>query len=169
MRWARFPIAIIGCLVLQACSGFGSSERYTIQSRGESGVRLVTTPTVAAWQAGSISSSIILSELTIDDLLDGNASGVIVHIDLYWSPRPGRTPIDPTATNFALRVLVLSDGEVGLYGGGGFGWPSIDEAAGTISLDVTGCSFSLLERTGGFKDLLTPGELRGEVTARRAD
>ncbi len=161
--------ASLGLASIVSCTQWVASEDFAIQSRGESGARLAMPTRVAAYSQGDTNTSIILSDIDLETLGGERPSGVIVHLDLLWTPHPGKTPIDPTATNFVCRILVLSEGEAGLYGGGGFGWPKVNASKGSLSLDVTGCSFSLLEHTAGFKDLLTPGELRGLVQARRQD
>ncbi len=154
---------------ISSCTRWVAMEEFAIQSRGESGARLSMPTLVAAWSQGATNTSIILSDIGLDALASERPSGIVVHLDVLWTPHPGKTPIDPTATNFVCRILVLSDGEAGLYGGGGFGWPKVNSSKGSLSLDVTGCSFSLLEHTSGFKDLLTPGEIRGVVQAKRQD
>lgn len=168
----RTTLSIVGCLslLLGGCFWEKGMDACTIQSRGESSARLATAAVIEAWSAGEASTrSIILSDFTPDQLSNEQLTGTIVHLDLLWEPTPGKTPLVPTATNFVCRVLVFSQGEMGLYGGGGFGWPDIDSSAGTLTLDISGCSISLLEKTSGFHDLLTPAEIRGRLVARRAD
>jgi len=64
--------------------------------------------------------------------------------------------------------VVVSEGEVGVYVGGGFAWlkggKDKDEA---IGLDIIGSSISLVDKTPGFVDLLSPASLIGEVGALR--
>ncbi|MFZ9914966.1 MAG: hypothetical protein ACO3IB_06455, partial [Phycisphaerales bacterium] len=38
---------------------------------------------------------------------------VFVHVQLVWLPKPGMTPLDATAVNAAVRVIVASGGELG--------------------------------------------------------
>lgn len=131
--------------------------------------RLVRDQQFAGWSFDGASTSFVFSDLTVDALAGEKPTGVILHIDLLWSPWPGRTPIDPTATNFICRMLILSNGEVGLYGGGGFCWPSTASKEGLMSIGITGSSLSLLEHSAGFKDLLTPAEIVGTLEANRDD
>ena len=62
-----------------------------------------------------------------------------------------------------IRYIVLVDKEAGVYGGGGFAWPQGTPGESGLGLDVTGSSLSLLESTDGFRDLLSPAELRGWI------
>jgi hypothetical protein len=54
-----------------------------------------------------------------DDTLAG-LSGTIVHVSIFLVPTAGRTPIDVTAVNASIRQVVIADGVVGVYSGGGF-------------------------------------------------
>lgn len=94
--------------------------------------------------------------------------GVMIHAQVVWKPEPGRTPLSATATNVVTRVIVVSAGEVGLYGGAGFARLDGDFGSEAIDLDLRGSTLTLLAKSGGFHDLLSPMELRGRLVARRA-
>jgi hypothetical protein len=114
-------------------------------------------------------TSFMLSDVSIDKLLDGTAdTGLVMHIELLWLPKPGRTPLEPTATNASIRLIVIADGEVGVYGGAGFAMPNGNPAEErTVALALRDASLQLLESTPGFHDLLSPAHLTGSVTSRR--
>jgi len=42
-----------------------------------------------------------------------------VHIQMYWRPQAGLTPLDESATNAVVRYTIFGDGQAALYGGGG--------------------------------------------------
>lgn len=92
--------------------------------------------------------------------------GVFLHAQLMWIPKAGNTPMQSSATNLVTRVLVVSNGEAGLYGGAAFARVDGDPGDETVSLEIEGGTLTLLERTAGFVDLLSPAGLSGEVTAR---
>lgn len=96
------------------------------------------------------------------------AEAVFLHAQLVWKPEPGRTPLSSTATNLVTRVIIVSHGEVGLYGGAGFARPKDDLGAETVELDLRGGTLTLLAKTDGFHDLLSPTSLTGVVVARRS-
>jgi len=112
-----------------------------------------------------------------DDDLAG-ASGSILQIHLFLEPSAGNTPIDDTACNAIVRHVVLAQGAattgaaaevVGVYGGGGFFYPS-----GSVGDEVFGGSIRdgthrLTASTPGFKDLLGPASLEGKLVAARDD
>jgi hypothetical protein len=83
-------------------------------------------------------------------------NAMFVHAQLLWYPKPGMTPLDSTATNLTLRVVIVSEGEVGIYGGAGFARPKGDPTVGPMTLAVEGGTLTLLEKTAGFNDLLSP-------------
>jgi hypothetical protein len=108
-----------------------------------------------------------LTDVPVDDLLSGKVTrGSVVHLDLLWSPKPGSTPMDRSATNISIRFVVFADGEVGVYGGAGFALPDGDAGTATLGLELRDATLTLLDSTDGFNDLLSPARLTGELTAR---
>ena len=117
-----------------------------------------------------VESSIWMTDLSLDALASGKVQdGIILHVELLFRPRPGYTPLDSTATNLAIRYIVLSRGEVGIYEGGGYGYPVGSLDAGSMSLNIQNASLSLGARTAGFIDLLTPAVLSGTFNGPRND
>lgn len=92
-------------------------------------------------------------------------NALFVHAQLLWTPKPGLTPLDSTATNLALRVVVVSGGELGIYGGAGFARPDGDPTVGPMSIEVEGATLTLLEKTAGFHDLLSPAGFEATLRA----
>lgn len=113
-------------------------------------------------------SSLSLQELAAAKGSATRIDGVIVHAQMVWKPEPGRTPMTATATNTVMRVLVMSDGELGIYGGAGFAWPLDPLNADEVEVEFRGGTLTLLESTKGFHDLMSPAELTGRLKARRA-
>lgn len=109
-----------------------------------------------------VEGSIWLTDIPVADLTSGRVeSGQLLHIELLWTPRPGYTPIDYEATNLSVRYIVISDGEYGIYEGGGFGYPLGTPASSSMLLNIEGVTLQLAEATDGFVDLLSPAELAG--------
>lgn len=92
-------------------------------------------------------------------------SAAFLHAQLVWTPEPGKTPLDADATNLVLRLVIVSKGEVGIYGGAAFATPSGGDGE-PRSLAIEGGTLTLLEKTEGFHDLLSPARLTGTLTAR---
>jgi len=111
------------------------------------------------------------SDIALEGLSTGSTpieSAVVVHAQMVWKPEPGRTPLSATATNTVLRVMVISKGEVGIYGGAGFARPTGNLEDDVLEMDLKGGTLTLLHATKGFHDLLSPAELTGVLKARRS-
>ncbi|MDZ4830782.1 MAG: hypothetical protein SGJ09_11370 [Phycisphaerae bacterium] len=109
--------------------------------------------------------SMIVSDVPLEALLKGGVrEGQFLHAQLLWEPKPGATPVDPSATNVTLRYVVVSNGKLGLYGGAGFAWPRGTPGEDPLTLVVQGSSLSLLASTEGFIDPLTPAQLTGTIS-----
>ena len=111
-------------------------------------------------------SSFFLSNRTLEELTAGDVQdALILHAQLLWSPKPGSTPVDPTATNVVLRLVLITQGELGIYGGAGFAWPSGTSGKSAMSLEIVGSTLTLLQSTDGFRDLLSPFMMIGNLRA----
>ena len=107
-----------------------------------------------------VHSSLWLSDLTLEEIESGDVDqGMILHIELLFPPLPGSTPIDASATNLSIRCIVISGGELGIYEGGGFGYPIGTHEDGAMSLRIEPSGMVLGSHTDGFVDLLSPAEL----------
>ena len=60
-----------------------------------------------------------------------------------------------------MRFIVISEGEFGIYEGGGFGYPLGVPADGSMVLNLEGVTLQLASSTDGFVDLLSPAQLDG--------
>lgn len=87
------------------------------------------------------------------------ATGQILHVHMFLRPKPGSTPIEPTAITVTARYIVLSAGRAGVYAGGGFllpaGGPNGDRFGGSMRA----ATLRLVGRTEGFDDLIRSGVL----------
>ncbi|MBG84883.1 MAG: hypothetical protein CMJ40_10110 [Phycisphaerae bacterium] len=96
-------------------------------------------------------------QLTQETIPDGQ----ILHVEMLFQPRAGWTPIDSTATNLSIRYIIIVDGQVGIYEGGGFGYPVGTGRNSSMTLSIEQASLDLTRATDGFVDLLSPAELSG--------
>jgi hypothetical protein len=167
-----FPAILASLTSLSGCSlwtsTFGADETTVrIEGLGATPVALDGVLPHAAYVASDSDSSIYASDVPIEEILKGGVrDGQFLHAQLLWIPLPGRTPVDETAMNVTLRYVVVSQGRVGVYGGGGFAWPSGKPGEDDLTLSIEGGSLSLLARSDGFTDLLTPAQLSGTLTAK---
>jgi len=153
-------------LMLSGCMSSQATGNLTVASRAENPVKLRLNLKYGAFAKQPSQHSFYMSSVPLDELLGGEVSdAIILHAQLLWQPKPGSTPVDPTATNVTLRLLLVTEGEVGLYGGAGFAWPSGDLDEGPAALDIVGSSMTLLDSTEGFRDLLSPVLMLGRAKA----
>jgi len=149
-------------------AGCDTAAPIEITRRGDAREVLGLSPVATGFSIEEAGASIILTDIDPAHLeADGPVSGQVLHVGFLWNPLPGRTAIDPTSTNVSLRLLVLSAGEAGLYGGGGFAAVSGSPEAGSMTLEVEGSDLRLIARTKGFVDRLTPAELLGTFSVDR--
>ncbi len=162
---------LLGTLLVLAGCGAPSAGSIRAVSLGDEPVTFITRFRTAcyAFRPGA-ETSFLLTDVPDDALIRGDVDdGQVLHVDLLWEPRPGRTPMDPSATNAVIRLVIVSRGEVGVYEGGGFVLPSRSPGESAVTLEIKDASLRLLESTAGFVDPLTPARMEGEFTAGRDD
>lgn len=91
--------------------------------------------------------------------------GQITQISMFIRPFPGRTPIDPTAANAAVRHAVFTGNGTGIYAGGGFLLPKSSAQSGTFRATTSQSTLVLRALTPGFEDRLGPVRLRAKLRA----
>ncbi|MDZ4754000.1 MAG: hypothetical protein SGJ11_05835 [Phycisphaerae bacterium] len=158
-------------LVMTGCAGWfqhalaPDGGEVAIEGLGDQRARLDGVLPFGAYSVSPADATMYVGDRPLAELLAGKVrNGQFLHAQLLWLPLPGLTPVDPTATNVTLRYIVVSDGEVGIYGGAGFAWPRGTPGEEALSLVIQGSSVALLASTEGFVDLLTPAQLTGTVS-----
>lgn len=149
--------------------GIDMGGRVEAVGAGDTAARLASEFPGGTFAIEPAQTTVVFSDIPYEDLARGTArNGRFLHIEVLWRPRPGRTPIEASSTNLTIRFVVVSEGEVGVYAGGGFGW--IDggaDADDELGIEITGSSLSLIDKTPGFIDLLSPAEMTGTLGARK--
>jgi hypothetical protein len=157
-RGACVLAALLTVALLTGCSRVFTASGVRFQSidRGT-----VLAPAVASsgYRAPDTSTAeFYLSDIPLRELAQAESfeelSGTIVHIHLFIRPRPGKTPIETTASSATIQAVVLSRGEVGHYGGGGFMLPAGTPGDDTLGGSIQDGSVRLLSATPGFADRL---------------
>jgi len=165
-------ILCLGLAVLGSASGCS-------QVMTQSGVRIrsidepvVLEPRVVSsgyrWRDAS-TADIFVSDIPAQRLASADSleelSGSIVHIHMFLRPKPGKTPIETTASTVTIQCAVLARGEVGIYGGGGFMFPSGAPGDKSFGGSIRNASVKLLASTPGFADRLGAAELGAGIKA----
>jgi hypothetical protein len=92
-------------------------------------------------------------------------TGQLVHIHMYVTPKAGRTPIAITANTASVRWLVLTQGRVAVYGGGGYFQHSGEMGDETLSGVLADSTLRLVHASPGVADRLGPSVLSMSVSA----
>ena len=165
-------IAAAACMVLASCAADRGGE-MRLSALGARRIVLERSMLEGVYAELESEHGFWFSDVPLATLAAGTQdspveSAVVVHAQMVWKPEPGRTPLSATATNTVLRVLVISKGEVGVYGGAGFARPlgKLDDE--TLEIDLRGGTLTLLESTKGFHDLMSPADLTGVLKARKS-
>jgi hypothetical protein len=170
MRPAAALLAIsLPAILLQGACTSGAGGTVEAVGSGDAAVRLASEFTSGTYAVEPAATTVVFSDVPYEQLAAGTArNGRFLHIEVLWRPRAGKTPIETSSTNLTIRFVVISDGEVGVYVGGGFAWVEGGrEKDDELSLEITGSSISLIDKTPGFVDLLSPASLVGELGALR--
>jgi hypothetical protein len=179
-RTHRFPLApafvatsILALASLGGCSGTEAVGRAEMVALGSAPLLFEREFIVGSYATKESEDSFWFSDVPLSRLIAHSEESplkdaVFLHAQMIWIPKPGLTPLDPSATNLVLRVLIVSDGEVGLYGGAGFARVEGEPGDERIEIEAEGGTLTLLERTKGFNDLMSPAGFSGTFAARFA-
>lgn len=116
-------------------------------------------------------ADVYLTDLDRDDLEPGTPltgmTGQIVHLRMFVNPEPGMTPIDDTACTVTIRHVVLADGQIGVYGGGGFLVADGSPGGAEFSGSIRNATMRLISSTDGFSDRLAASDFNASFTAAK--
>ena len=180
-RPSRWGVALAGAFaaatLLAGCSlvGLRSPSGKARVVGVETGARLNPSfPTRAYTHADADTADIYLTDLSAEALTallenpgDPAVSGQLVHVHMFVRPKPGRTPIEPTAISATVRHVIVAGGQVGLYTGAGFMFPSGSPGDGVFGGSITRADLRLQRATPGFTDRLGPAEMTISFAARK--
>jgi hypothetical protein len=85
-------------------------------------------------------------------------------IDVFWQPKPGKTPADPTTTDALLRYVIANNAGVTVYTGTGFAYPETNRNGMTLALESG--RLRLQSHSGDLGDVLGDAQITGQLQAR---
>lgn len=157
---------VCAVFVLSAC-GVSAPERLEFTSLGDTPRTFPTDLGESTYAIDLANTSFIISDLTQEQLADStDLNGYVLHVELLWVPKAGKTAVDPEATNTSIRLVIFSGKEVGVYGGGGFAWPKGTAGEDEFGVDIVGSNVTLIAATEGFVDMLSPAQVTGRLRSR---
>ncbi len=149
--------------------GCGSTPGVTLTGV-ESGRSLTLEPTLSVYRYSDKNTADMYMTDLPRDVFDPQAdlsgvSGQLTHVHLFVAPEAGKTPIDDTACSVTFRHIVLANGQIGVYGGGGFLYPKRRPGGETLKGRIRGATLRLVSATAGFDDKLRAVEVEARVNA----
>ncbi|MBY0111229.1 MAG: hypothetical protein K2Y21_00300 [Phycisphaerales bacterium] len=155
-------MALLGTatLALSSCGVFGSSvTRDATLASFDSGTVLTLEPKFQAYYAADPNTAdFYLSDLPAEAFADNadlsRFSGSLVHVHMFLAPKAGATPIAFSANSVTVRHLIIAEGQMGQYSGGGFLLPSGTAGDSTFGGRLKDATMRLTARTPGFVDRL---------------
>lgn len=163
-------LILAGLGVLGGCTGGGTTSTLKAVSV-EAGGTLVPAPTAMVYRTiDDNTADIYLTDLPLARLADprdnlADLRGQIIHVHMFLVPSAGKTPVDNTACNAAVRYAIIADGAVGVYGGGGFFFPSAKPGGVVFRGGLREASLRLIRATPDFADRLGNTQLSGQIAA----
>lgn len=151
-------------LALGSCGIFGSSvTRDATLTSYDAGTVLTIEPKFQAYYAADPNTAdFYLSDLPAEAFADGadlsRFSGSLVHVHMFLAPKAGATPIAFSANSVTVRQLIIAEGQLGQYSGGGFLLPSGTAGDSTFGGRLKDATMRLTARTPGFVDRLGASE-----------
>ncbi|RLS94249.1 MAG: hypothetical protein DWI10_03720 [Planctomycetota bacterium] len=169
-KCAAVLLSCVGSIFATACSSSNAPGTIAVTALGAKPLLLEHTFVASAYTVKDSEDSFWFSDVPFERLLAHEqgtplTDAVFLHAQLIWTPKPGLTPLASTAMNLITRLVVVSGGEVGLYGGAAFARPSGKPGADAMELVVEGGTITLLAKTKGFHDLMSPAGLTGVFSA----
>lgn len=171
-------VTVLCCSVLPSCTRLGlinSADAELVSAESEATLSPDFRVLAYVRDEGEQAADLYLTDLSDDGIAaffdDSGAwtalKGSIVHLHLFIRPYAGRTPIEPTAANAAVRWAVLAEGELGVYTGAGFVLPNRTITGDKLTGNLSGATLRLTHATPGFHDALGPSRLSMGFTAER--
>jgi len=163
-----------GCRALgtdEIANFFSPTSSLTTRSINTGAYIAPEYPVAVYAAADDFTADVYLTDIPLSRLADdadalSDVRGTIVHVHVFLVPWAGKTPVADSAVNCAVREIVVSGGQFGLYSGGGF--IMTDEPGGaTYSANVRQADLRLAALSPGFVDKLGPALIEGGFNATR--
>lgn len=90
----------------------------------------------------------------------------LLHIHIFWRPRPGKTHANPTTTDAIMRYGIVTGTGAALYTGTGFAYPKLKSRGKRLAVDVESARLALANDIGDAPTLLGPTRVQGRIVAR---
>jgi hypothetical protein len=101
------------------------------------------------------------------DLEDGARRAVtqLMHVHLFWRPRPGKTFDNPSTVDATIRYAILTEQGAAVYRGTGFVYANKGSFSDTLRVEIENARLRLELQEGDAPDLLGAARVVGELSA----
>jgi hypothetical protein len=100
-----------------------------------------------------------------EDNPDGEITQLL-HVHLFWRPRPGKTFDNPSTVDATIRYAILTKQGVAVYCGTGFVYPKKRRFSDQLVVQIENARLRLEAQHGDAPDLLGNARVVGELLAR---
>ena len=165
-----FGLGVLAAM-LAGCGSVGSfigGEELIAESSVGGGSLRAAGPTRVYRLTNAKSAMIYITDLPDEAFAPGADpaafNGTIAQVHVLLTPEAGQTPIADQACNTAVRMMVVSGGEVGIYGGGAFSDADQDDLGQEeFGARVNGGTLRLIYSTPKFVDRLVHARFTGSA------
>ncbi|HIA71416.1 MAG TPA: hypothetical protein EYO01_01730 [Phycisphaerales bacterium] len=165
----KHKLFFLPLLLVTACSTGGSTTQNSsleVHSMGlDRAILFTNCTTIVCVDGFANEGDIWMTDIPMDQIQTGDFSnGQIIHLQILWTPVAGKTPLASTSTNLTIKHIIISDGVVGVYGGGGYCWKYGTPSEG-LSLNIEEATIALQSQSEHFNDLLSPATMVGKISS----
>ncbi len=89
----------------------------------------------------------------------------LLHVHLFWRPRPGKTFDNPTTVDATIRYAILTEQGAAIYCGTGFAYASQRRMSDLLDVKVENARLRLEHQSGDTPDLIGNARAIGELLA----
>ncbi|MFQ5805635.1 MAG: hypothetical protein ACE5I3_04205 [Phycisphaerae bacterium] len=90
----------------------------------------------------------------------------LLHVHLFWKPRPGKTFDNPTTVDAIIRYAIVTDSGVAVYSGTGFVYPKRRRVSDELIAEIEIARLRLDSEAGDAPELLGAARLTGKLVAQ---
>jgi len=89
----------------------------------------------------------------------------VMHVHLFWRPRPGKTFDNPSTVDATIRYAILTEQGATVYCGTGFAYPKKRRTSDKLLVKIESARLRLESQNGDAPDLLGNARAAGELLA----
>lgn len=96
---------------------------------------------------------------------DGDSADHLLHVHLFWKPRPGKTFDNETSIDATIRYAIVTSNGASVYAGTGFVYPKKRRMGDQITAEIEVARLRLVSQTGDVPEILGDSRVSGTLAA----